>query len=72
MMTKEQLTEKFGITIVENGYFNYQGRYVRLYDIYSADGCCWEKGLQSVKAIYQECQHWKDAILRIKNICAQG
>ena len=68
-MSKAQLCKKYGITIVENGYYNLHGKYVKLYDIYSADGCCWEKGMKSVKAIQEECEYWSENLLRIKKIC---
>ena len=68
-MSKAELEKRYGIQIVENGYYDWKGRYVRLYDMYSADGCCWEKGLHTMTEIHNECKEWRDTLLSIKNKC---
>ena len=65
-MSKRSLEKKYGITIVENGYYDWRGRYVKLYDMYSADGCCWEKGLRTLKDVQNECKEWERSLLQIK------
>lgn len=65
-MSKKSLEKKYGITIVENGYYDWKGRYIKLYDMYSADGCCWEKGLHTLKDIQNECKEWERSLLQIK------
>ncbi len=65
-MSKAQIENKYGVAIVENGYFNMRGNYVKLYDLYTADGCRWEAGLRTIKAVYEECKEWAEAILNIK------
>ena len=65
-MTKAQLENRYGISIIENGYYNWQCRYIKLYDVYSADGCCWEKGFRTIKSIANECKKWSKEILAIK------
>ena len=65
-MSKEQLEEKYGINIEENGYWNWQDKYVKLYDMYSADGCCWEKGFKTIKAVAEECRRYNKELLNIK------
>ena len=64
-MSRAQLEKRYGISIVENGYYGWKG-YVRLYDIYSADGCCWDKGFRCLRDVEAECKKYADAILSIK------
>lgn len=59
-MTKKQLEEKYGVKIVEEGYWH-EG-----YRMYSADGCPWEKGLPTIKACENECKEWEEELLAIK------
>lgn len=66
-MTSKQLIDKYGIDIVENGYYDWRGNYIRLYDMYSADGCCWDKGFSTIKAISDECIRYQKELLSIKN-----
>ena len=65
-MSREQLSKKYGISIVENGYYNLLGKYVKLYDIYSADGCRWETGMRNIKSVKKECEEWAYELLSIK------
>ena len=66
-MSKSQLEKRYGISIVENGYYSpVTGRYVKLYDIYTADGCRWDTGFHTLKGVKEECEQWKDAIVNIK------
>lgn len=66
MMSKAKLEKKYGISIIENGYYNNHGRYVKLYDIYSADGCRWDAGFHTLKGVAEECAQWQDSLLSIK------
>ena len=65
-MGRQQIERTYGVHIVENGYTNLYGRYVKLYDLYSADGCRWETGMKTIKAVEAECKEWKEALLGIK------
>ena len=69
-MSRAQLEKKYGIIIVEDGYYDWNGRYIRLYNMYSADGCPWEKGLRTVKDIEAECRTWAKTLLDIKEYVA--
>lgn len=63
------LEKKYGIKVVADGYWHpLTGRFVGLYNIYTADGCCWEKGL-SRKGVKAECEEWHDSLMRIKANC---
>ena len=64
-MSKAQIEKRWGVKIIEDGYYWF-GKYVKLYNIYSADGCSWEKGLRTLKAVEKECKEWNDALLIIK------
>ena len=59
----------YGVTIVENGYYDANGKYRKLYDMYSADECCWDKGKPTIKACYEECLAWSGTLRSIKRIC---
>ena len=66
-MDRYKLQKKYGIAICDDSYVNpLTGKYVKAYKIFSADGCLWEKGLRSLKAIEAECEEWKEALLKIK------
>lgn len=62
------IEKKYGVKVVSEGYsFNWAGnRAVETFKIYSADGCCWEKGL-SRKNVKAECERWANELLAIKN-----
>ena len=71
LMTRKQLEQKYGVTIVENGYYDCtqcNWKYIKLYDIYSADGCCWERGKRTIKAVEYECKYWAHSLLQIKKL----
>lgn len=65
-MTKAQIEKKWGVTIIDDSYFDGFDRYVKAYRMYSADGCSWENGLRTIKAVEEECRKWSDALLGIK------
>ena len=65
MMSRAQIEKRWGVRIIEDGYYWF-GRYIKLYNIYSADGCSWEKGLKTLQAVENECREWSDALLSIK------
>ena len=68
-MTRKQLEQKYSIRIADDSYVNpISGRFVRAYKIYSADGCCWEKGLRNLKAVKAECEQWKNAFAAIAEV----
>lgn len=63
-MTKKQLEEKYGVRIERddiwlNEYYEYR--------IYSADGCPWDKGFRTLKAVEEECKTWAKELINIKN-----
>lgn len=61
------LEQKYGITVVEERWWNpLKNKPVKTYNIYSADGCSWEKGLTRV-GVKKECQQWAEALLSIKD-----
>ena len=61
------IEKKYGVKVVSEGtwYNPYTGRSVETFKMYSADGCCWEKGLKR-KDVKAECEAWADALLSIK------
>jgi hypothetical protein len=68
-MSRKQLEKTYGITIADDSFVNpMNGRYVKAYKMYSADGCVWEKGLRTLAAIKEECETWKEQLLNIKRI----
>ena len=66
------LEQKYGVTVVSEGhhYHMYAGKSVETFKMYSADGCCWEKGL-SRKGVKAECKEWHRALLEIKANCGR-
>ena len=69
-MTKAQLEKKYGIRIVEEVCWRSSlKRNVKSYKMYSADGCPWENGLSSIKAVERECKEWESHLLKIKEQC---
>lgn len=71
-MTRTQIEKKFKVRIADDSYFAPNGRFVKMYKIYSADGCRWETGMKTLKAVYDECMEWKDALLKIAANVAKG
>ena len=68
-MTKQQIEKMFNVRIVDDSYFNSVScKYVKAYKIYSADGCCWEKGLRTLKAVKAECEQWQTALSNIAEV----
>lgn len=66
-MNKQQLENKYGIHITDDSYYSPRtGKYIKAYKFYSADGCPWENGLRSIKAIERECEEWAKHLLTIK------
>lgn len=66
-MNKAQLEKKYGITIRDDSFIHpLNGRTYKQYRIYSADGCCWEKGLKGLKGVEKECKEWEKQLLSIK------
>lgn len=67
MTVKEQLKTKYGVTIMDDSYIHpLSGKTIKLYRMYSADGCPWEKGL-TLRQVQKECRNNADALIRIKN-----
>lgn len=60
------LEKKYGIRVASEGYWYNGALQIETFKIFTADGCCWEKGL-SRKGVKAECEKWGDALLRIKN-----
>ena len=68
-MSKKQLEQKYKIRIADDSYVNpINGKFVKAYKIYSADGCCWEKGLRNLKAVKAECEEWATAFATIAEV----
>lgn len=66
-MTRTQLEKTYGIRIADDSFVNpINGRYVKAYKMYSADGCPWENGLRSLKAVEAECKEYSKQLLAIK------
>lgn len=65
-MTRAQIEKKYGVAIVDDSYYNWNGKLVKQYRIHSADGCPWENGLKTIKAVEQECKQWEQQLLAIK------
>ena len=67
-MTRTQIEKKFGVKIREDcNYLASGGRGIcSTYRIYSADGCLWENGLRTIKAVEKECREWEPQLLAIK------
>lgn len=60
------LEKNFGITVTEEKWWNpLTNKLVKTYNIYSADGCPWEKGL-SREGVKRECEQWAKQLLSIK------
>lgn len=63
----DRLQKKYGIRIVSEGHHftTYGCRQVETFKVYSADGCCWDKGLTR-KGLQEMCKADADALLGIK------
>lgn len=66
-MTRAQIEKTYGVKIVDDSFYSYRkGRYQKAYKIYSADGCKWENGLHTIKAVETECKQWATELKGIK------
>ena len=65
-MTRARLEKKYGIKIRDDSYYNPFGRLVKLYKIFTADGCQWENGLHGLAGVEAECKKWEKELLEIK------
>lgn len=65
-MTRKQIEKRWGVSIVDDSYYDWNCEHVKYYKIYSADGCPWENGLRTLKAVERECREWNDTLLSIK------
>ena len=66
-MSRAQLEAYYGIKIRDDGFYSPRtGKYVKAYKFYSADGCLWENGLRTLKAVENECIEWSKHLLDIK------
>ena len=60
------LEKKYGITVTEERWWNpLTNRMMKTYNIYSADGCPWEKGLTR-EGVKKECEQWAKSLISIK------
>ena len=60
------LEEKYGITVIEEKWWNpLTNKQMKTYNIYSADGCSWAKGLNR-DGVRKECEQWAKELLSIK------
>ena len=72
-MSKAQLEKTYGIHITDDSYYSPRtGKYVKAYKFTSADGCPWENGLRSLKAVERECIEWAKHLLDIKSRAERG
>ena len=62
------LEKKYGIRVVSEGaHWNpLTGRFTTTYTIYTADECCWEKGL-SREGVKRECEVWGEELKKIRD-----
>ncbi len=68
MTTIERLKKKYGARVVSEGfYYNpFLGRSIETFKVYSADGCCWDKGFTTLKSVEAMCKNDAEALLEIK------
>ena len=61
------LEKKYGVKVMSEGHhYNPKvGKMIETFKMYSADGCCWEKGI-SRKGVKLECEAWGKQLLEIK------
>jgi hypothetical protein len=66
-MTRTRIEKKYGVRIADDSFYNpISCKYTKAYRIYSADGCPWENGLRTLKAVQVECEKWEESLLKIK------
>ena len=66
-MTRAQIEKRWGVTIRDDSFWNpISAKEIKCYRVYSADGCPWENGLRTLKAVERECRIWSDRLLYIK------
>ena len=65
------LEKKYGVKVVSEGYHYsiYRGKMVETFKMYSADGCCWEKGMSRGR-VKAECEEWARHLFEVKAIVA--
>lgn len=58
---------RYGVTVVSEGYhYDFlRGKSIETFKFYSADGCCWEKGL-SRRGVKAECERWAKELMSIR------
>lgn len=61
------LEKKYGVKVVSEGkhYNPLTGKWIETFKMYSADKCCWNKGM-SRKDVKLECEKWSKQLLSIK------
>ena len=68
-MTKgfKTIENKYGVKVISEGYYYspWLNKSVETFKMYTADGCCWEKGLSRV-GVKKEVETWKKQLLEIK------
>lgn len=64
----KRLEKKYGITVMEDHWWNpLTCKRMTTYNMYSADGCPWEKGLTK-QGVKKECEQWAESLLKIKSM----
>ncbi len=68
-MGRATLEKRYGIKIANDDYFDpFSGKCVKQYKVYSADGCLWNYGLATMKAVEEVCRRNRDSLLHIKEL----
>ena len=68
----DRLEKKYGIKIVPDGFWSQpDGKDIKCYKMYSADGLLWEAGL-SLDGIKKECGEWGHHLVQMKKLAAGG
>ena len=71
MASLVQFEKKYGIYIEDDSYYHIlRDEYLKLYKIYTADGCKWENGM-TYKGLLKEIRENKETFLEIKRITEQ-
>ena len=67
------LEAKYGVKVMSEGYHYNEltGKSAETFKMFSADGCCWEKGL-SRAGVKKECEEWSAQLLGIKKLSGIG
>ena len=66
-MSREQMEKRWGVRIISEPYWSpFRRKFRNDYIIYSADGCCWDKGFNTLKEVEDMCRTDNDALLSIK------